>query len=254
MLRAVWLFITLVGATLIIALTGVVVGLGRPSLRVADGVMRRWSRALLSAAGVRLRCEGTEHVADGVPAFFVGNHQSALDIPILAAALRGRVRFLAKKALFEIPVFGWILRVYGHAEIDRSNARAALKSLNEIYARIQKRPSSFALFPEGTRSTDGRMLPFRRGALKICQRGGLPVVPFAIDGSVSVLKRGEYRVRGGVVRLVFCPPIPAAEVAALSQDELTERVRSAIAKALGQCPSVEAECTPAPGAVEEPCG
>ena len=253
MLRAVWLFIALVAATLTIALTGIVVSLGRPSRRVGDRVMYRWSRVLLLAAGARLECEGLEHVADGKPSFFVANHQSALDIPILATALGGRIRFLAKKALFQVPVFGWILRAYSNAEIDRSHARAALKSLNEVYARIQECPSSFALFPEGTRSTDGQMLPFRRGALKICQRGGLPVVPTAIDGSVAVLKRGEYRVRGGAVRLVFCPPIPAEEVAALSQDELTERVRVVIAGALGQCPPGEADC-PAPACpVEEPC-
>ena len=254
MLRAVLLFVVLIGATFVICTAGVVVSLGRPSERVVHAVLRWWSRTILLAAGVRLRCEGAEFVADGAPAFFVVNHQSALDIPVLGAALGGRVRFLTKKTLFKIPVFGSYLRAYGQAEIDRSNPRAALKSLSKVIESIRKHPSSFVLFPEGTRSTDGQLLPFRRGALKICRRGGLRVVPVAIDGSVSVLKRGEYRVRGGVVRLVFCPPILAEEVAALSQDELTERVRRAIAEALGQCTPGAAKCSPATCAVEESCG
>ena len=84
-------------------------------------------------------------------------------LTILAVAVQGRVRFLAKKALFDQAVFGWVLRVFGHAAIDRSNARAALKSLNEVYARIQECPASFALFPEGTRSQDGTIHEFKPG-------------------------------------------------------------------------------------------
>ena len=226
----------LVMSLVVVVLGGAVslVGLVYRSPRVVAFASVVWSRVVLSLAGVRLTIEGKERVADGIPRFFMGNHQSALDIPILLAALDGHVRFMAKNTLFRIPIFGWVLSRSGYAPIDRSNARVTFHTLNQMLERLRRDPVSLAVFPEGTRSPDGRLLPFRRGTMKIGQRSGLSVVPFSIDGSLAVYNRERFAAHPGPVKLIFAEPIPAEEVATMSTMELHDRVKSTIAGLLGQ--------------------
>lgn len=208
-------------------------GLFKPWNVAADWSAFLWSKAILFCAGVRLRVHGAEHVVATEPRFYMGNHQSALDIPILIAALRGRVRFMAKDTLFQIPIFGWVIGRYGYAPIDRSNARRTLRSLEKLLTGLRREPISLAVFPEGTRSCDRSLLPFRRGTMKIAQRSGLSVVPFSIDGSIDVHHRDHFRARPGTVRLVFFPPIPAEQVASMSTTELRDKLVATIAGELG---------------------
>lgn len=217
-----------------LGLTALVVGLFYPSRRLFAWTANTWSRVVLRVSGTQLRVDGRHRVADGAPRFFMANHQSALDIPILVTALGGDVRFMAKKALFAIPVFGWILSRYGFAPIDRSSARVTAATLDRMLQKLRQHPISFAVFPEGTRTRDGRLLPFRRGTMKIGQRSGLPIVPVTIDGSYLVKHRDEFVCRPGPVRLVFHEPIPAEQVAAMSPTELHDRVVGTIAGELGQ--------------------
>ncbi|MBU0719695.1 MAG: 1-acyl-sn-glycerol-3-phosphate acyltransferase, partial [Planctomycetes bacterium] len=194
----------------------------------------RWGRAILAAAGVRLTIEGSEYAMRDPSGFFLGNHQSALDIPVMFVALRGRVRFLAKESLFRIPVLGWVLSSYGHIPIDRSHARVALSAIERIMSRPGCQAPSIVVFPEGTRSVDGQLLPFRRGVMKICQRAGAGVVPFSIAGTAAIHRRGRFCIRSGPVRLTFAEPIVAAEVVAMTSTELHDRVRAAIARGFGE--------------------
>jgi len=195
---------------------------------------RLWSRVILTLAGVRLTVQGRDHIADGEPSFFVGNHPSALDIPILFTALDGNIRFMAKKSLFRIPLFGYVLKRYGFIPIDREHPRAALLACEGMVEQLKRDPISFAVFPEGTRSPDGRLLPFRKGALRICLQSGLRVVPFSIDGSHRVYNRLRFRATPGPVTLTFGEPIAVEDVAAMSARELHDRVRRAVACQLGQ--------------------
>ncbi len=204
------------------------------SRRLTALIAHIWACIVIRLAGARLTIEGAEHVADGVPRFFMGNHQSALDIPILIRGLSGYVRFMAKSTLFRIPIFGWYLARYGYVPIDRAHPRVAFRALNRMLEHLHRNPISFAVFPEGTRSGDGRLLPFHRGTMKIGQRSGLDIVPFVIDGSVNVYDRYRFACRPGTVRLVFARPIPAEEVATMTPGELHDRVRHTIARQLGQ--------------------
>ena len=229
----------LVASTLVvvIGLPVLLMGLVYTSRRVfAQGSMS-WSRTILRVTGVRLTIEGTEHIASGDPMFFMGNHESALDIPILIVALRGDVRFMAKHALFRIPIFGWVIARYGYIPIHRSSPRTTLRTLNHMIGRIQKKPISLVVFPEGTRTRDDELLPFRKGTMKIGQRVGLPIVPFSIEGAMEVIHRDEFRAVPGPVRLTFAKPIPAEEVAAMSPTELGDRVREAVLCGLGRTSS-----------------
>ncbi len=205
-----------------------------PSRRVKATLTAWWARVVLAVCGARLTVVGKEHVSAGVPTFFVGIHQSALDIPILVSALDGKVRFMAKRSLFSIPLFGWALKIYGYVPIDRSHPRATLRSLDRAVERLRHRPVSLVIFPEGTRSRDGRLLPFRRGAMKICGRVGFAVVPFVIDGSHRVNPPGPLRLRPGDVRVTFEPAISAERVADMSSQELHDCVRDIITRVAGQ--------------------
>lgn len=238
MIRACFVLVVVVVVTILSSVILLIAGLIHPSLRLYAAASRAWSWSVLRASGVRLHCEGAEHIAGAEPRIFVCNHQSALDIPILAVLLKGRVRFLAKDSLFRVPLFGWALARYGHMPVHRENPRATVEHLRRLIVRLKRRPVSLIVFPEGTRSTDGKLLPFRLGAMKICKRAGMAVVPVAVDGSLAVLRRGEYRVRPGPVRVVFAPPILAEEISAMRSGELRDRLHEAIASALADqsCP------------------
>lgn len=229
-----WVFCLLVSAVLVltVGVLLIVVSLVRRSDGLSAWVMHVWARGTLRAAGVKVIVEGVERVPDSTPCFFVGNHQSALDIPILLLARRGRAQFLAKESLFRIPIFGWSCLRAGHLPISRSRSRVTLERLEKMLKQVREHPVSLAVFPEGTRSPDGRLLPFRRGTMKICQRAGLTIVPFAISGSLGVLRRGSFQLNPGTVRIRFAEPIPPDELSVLSADRLLERVVEAVAGVL----------------------
>ncbi len=193
-----------------------------------------WAKTILVPSGIRIETEGIEHIRNADAQVLVGNHQSALDIPVLLVVCRGHLRFLAKKSLFKIPVFGWLLRWFKSVPVDRSNARVTQRSLDIMMKRMEKAPLTFAIFAEGTRSDDGTLLPFKRGTMKICQRAGLDVVPFSIDGTNKAHTRGEFSVRPTTVRVCFGKPIPAERVSEMSTDELLSVIRSAVELGIGR--------------------
>lgn len=233
MLRALYASSVTAVITIVLGLPIYLMGLIYPFRVVVAWGAAIWAKVILLSCGVKLEIEGAEHLAAGKPRYYMGNHQSALDIPIIILALKGEVRFMAKSTLFRIPLFGWVLRRYGHVSIDRERPRKALANLDAMLTRVKRAPISLAVFPEGTRSLDGRMLPFRQGTMKICQRAGLDVVPFTIDGSIDVHRKHQFRVTPGKVRLRFLPPIPVDEVAAMTPAALRDRMVRIVAEDLG---------------------
>jgi len=211
-------------------------------------ISRNWARFMLFPTGVRLTIEGRERLKPGQPYYFVGNHQSAIDIPIIMLATGGDVRFMAKDTLFKIPIMGPAMVRCGYVPIDRNDARSALRALKLALERMKHDPISFAMFPEGTRTYDGRLLPFRKGALKIGLLSGMPVVPFSIDGAWRVNDRARFEIKPGPVRVVFHEPIPVETLSRLNSTELRDMVARTIAKELGQAPELEPAAGPVPEA------
>lgn len=228
MLRSVFTVCTLFVAVLVFGGSSLLVGIVYASRWWLAKMSYGWGWVILKSSGVRLVVEGTEFLDERKPTFYVGNHQSALDIPVMFVVTRGRVRFLAKDSLFRIPVFGWVLWRYGYIPINRSNARDVHRRLESMLNDLRRHPDSFVVFPEGTRSEDGRLLPFRLGTMKICQRSGLDVVPFALNGTLAVHRRRQWRVRPGEVRVRMMERIPAAEASSTTPADLQRRVLSAI--------------------------
>jgi len=228
MFRGVLTVLAFLVATPVFGLPIVVVGLLRPRSDVFLRCARPWSRILLAAAGAQTTLEGIEHVPAG-PCLFAANHQSLLDIPALFLVLPGSARFLAKESLFRIPVLGWAMTASGCIPIDRSNRARAMRSLREAAARVRA-GRSVVFFPEGTRSRDGKLAPFKKGGFHLAVEAQVPVVPVAVSGSYRILRPGSLRVRPGPLRVRLAPPLDPAQHG--TAESLSAATRTAIAAAL----------------------
>ncbi len=158
----------------------------------------------------------------------MGNHQGNFDIMSLTLAIPRLFAWVAKEELFKVPLFGAAMRRAGYIPLDRSDGRKALKSMKQAAARIAS-GTSVVIFPEGTRTKDGSLLPFKRGAFMLAVKAGVPIVPFTINGSRAINPRNRMELRPGTISVSFAPPI---EAAGLSEGELMERVRESIAARL----------------------
>ena len=191
-----------------------------------------WSKGCLLAAGIRLIVEGAEHLPHDRPLIFMGNHQSYFDIPVLFQATPLPFTWLAKEELFRIPVFGHSIRAAGYIPINRGNGRDSLKSLNRA-AELVKAGRSVAIFPEGTFSGDGRLLPFKRGGFILAAMSGVPIAPFSIAGAMAVNPPDNLlHLRPGVISIKFSPVIEIDADLARHPTVLMEKVRQAIAAGL----------------------
>jgi 1-acyl-sn-glycerol-3-phosphate acyltransferase len=170
-------------------------------------VQNTWTRLMLWAPGARLEVEGKQHLDAERTTVFVSNHQSTLDIPALLLAVSPtEVRFVAKKIIKYVPLFGWYMAFAGFVFIDRANKRAGMQSLKDAAARIS-RGTSIIIFPEGTRSETGEILPFKKGTFALATMAGVSICPVAIDGSRVVMPKARWDVKPGIIRVKIGAPI-----------------------------------------------
>jgi len=188
---------------------------------------RIWAPGLLWGAGVDLQVEGDGGIDWGRPHLFVCNHQSMIDIPTAFMALRCDVRFIAKRELSYLPFLGWYMRATGMIFVDRGQSEQARQSIRLAGERVRAGASVLA-FPEGTRTPDGRVHEFKKGAFVVAIEAGVPIVPVAIEGAQRALPRGGFRVRPGVIRVRLGDPIATAGLGYDDRDALIERVRLAL--------------------------
>jgi 1-acyl-sn-glycerol-3-phosphate acyltransferase len=160
---------------------------------------RAWGPSGLRVAGAALEVRRLAPLPEG-PAIFASNHESALDIWAVVAAIPRSVRFVAKRELFRIPVFGWYLRLGGHVEVDRRDHARAVASLSRAARRVRE-GTSLIVFPEGTRSRDGRVQAFKKGPFVIAEEAGVPVVPVAVVGAGRVTPKRVLEVHPGTIRV-----------------------------------------------------
>jgi len=207
-----------------------------------DRVGRVYSRQLLRAAGVEVRIEGLEHVAPKGPQIIACNHQSFFDMLAVMASLPVRARFVAKKELFLVPFFGWALHYLGHIRLDRQNRKQAFAAYEIAAETLVKRRMHVVVFPEGTRSRSGLLLPFKKGPAVLAIAAGVTVVPCYCAGTFDILPKGSIIVRPHPVQLFFGPPLDAAGLTYDDRDAFTERLRDAVAALRAR--SVDASITP----------
>jgi 1-acyl-sn-glycerol-3-phosphate acyltransferase len=188
---------------------------------------RMWAPPLIAATGSRLEVDPLPAVDWSRPHIFVMNHQSSMDIPCAFMGLPANLRFVAKHSLKQVPFIGWYMWFTGMIFVNRKNRTEAVRSLQLAGERIRAGANILA-YPEGTRSPDGSILPFKKGPFVLALEARVPIIPVAIHGSGAVLPRGGFRIRPGVIRMKVGEPIETAGLASEDRDQLLRRTRDAI--------------------------
>ncbi len=231
MFRGAIFLLVFIPFTLFIIITGVPITFIDPTGSFLHNYARLWARFGLFLAGVKLEIGGIEKIPLDQPLIFMGNHQSNFDILTLYAALPVHFSWIAKEELFKIPFFGYAMRRAGYIPLDRSDGRRALKSMDEAALKIRN-GVSVVIFPEGTRTLDGNLLPFKRGGFLLTAKAGVPIVPFTINGTAAINPAKTIRLRRGNVRISFSDSIETTGATGKKRDDLIDRVKDAIEREL----------------------
>lgn len=230
MLRTLWFFAVVIASTIWYG-SGVVIaglmGVPRRDGGVYDRSAKRWARNALWAAGIPYRVLGLERVPLEKPLVIASNHQSWFDIFLLAAVMPGSLRFVAKKELARVPVLGRAMRQAGHVFIDRQHRAAAFEAYDEAADAIRAGISA-VVFPEGTRSRTGELLPFKKGPFVLAIAARVPLVPVYCAGTFTLMPKGSWRVRPHPIALAFGAPIDTTGMVYDDRERLMEETRRAI--------------------------
>lgn len=193
-----------------------------------------WARWTIWASGVRVEISGLGNVRPGRSYILVVNHQGFFDIWSILSRFPGPVRFVFKKELLLIPIFGTALKRGGHICIDRSDRAKSVEAINEGREKVIGMGASLLFFAEGTRSADGRIGPFKKGGFITAMEMRLPILPMAIRGSLEILQKKSFLIRPGTVRLRILEEVPIEGYTLEMKDQLTESVRERIVSAYNQ--------------------
>ncbi|MDR0788327.1 MAG: 1-acyl-sn-glycerol-3-phosphate acyltransferase [Gemmatimonadota bacterium] len=200
---------------------------------------RAWGRGLLRGSGVRLVLHGYDRVDWSAPQVLVANHTGAFEILALAATIPVDYHFVAKKELERIPFFGRAWKAARHISIDRENRQKAVESLRKAAEIIREDGGTVVIFPEGTRSPDGELQPFKKGAFQLAVAAGVPLLPTIVTGSSRILGGGDRRVRPGVMHMYFGEMIPLAADSSSGTDALIERTHTIMREMLAAARAAE---------------
>jgi len=176
---------------------------------------------------VRVVLSGADRIEKGKPQIFMANHQGAFDIFALLAYLPVDFKWLAKEELFRVPILGWAMKAAGYISIDRKGRKKALESIERAVATVRQ-GASVMVFPEGTRSPDGRIHSFKKGGFTLALKAGVPIVPISIRGSRDVLPKSSLRVKPGTIEIVVGRRIGGDGGSLADRNRMMEEVRKAI--------------------------
>jgi 1-acyl-sn-glycerol-3-phosphate acyltransferase len=198
--------------------------------RTFHAMSRYWAKVILWLFSIKVRTRGTENIEPERRYVYISNHASMFDIPAVVTGIPDDIRFVLKKELTRIPIWGWALK-YGHyIVIDRGKARDAIKSLEEAAMRMRQ-GASVILFAEGTRTRDGKLQPFKRGAISLAVKAGIPVIPVTINNTFKILPKGSWHVKPTDIELVLEKPIPTDRFTGREgEHQLSQLVREAVSR------------------------
>lgn len=217
-------FYTLVCGPLVVAMI-LVTRKGWP----ADTIGWRWCNWIVKTCGIEIEVQGLEHIDPNQRYVLLSNHLSNFDIWCTFAAVPVKIRFVAKKELLRVPVFGQALALSDHIVIDRSKPEEAIEIINRQASERIGEGFCILFYAEGTRSPDGKVHPFKKGGVMLALKTGLPIVPMSVSGTRKFLPKRNVVIRpGGKVRIVLDKPIPTTGLSMDDRDALNERVRDTV--------------------------
>ncbi len=242
-LKLLLIFLLTVPASIVIIGSGLFDRKGK----VAYAISCFWSWIILKIGGIHLKAQGLDGLDPSRQYIFMSNHQSNIDIPVLFQSLnKFQLRWVAKKQLLYVPIFGWALWASKHIMVDRSNRSKAMASIRDAKRKI-KGGISVVFFPEGTRSPNGRLLPFKRGGFLLALKTRVPIVPVTIKGSGAILPKGDWRIRKGEIEVIVGEPISIGKYHPRDLPNLLSRVR-AIMESGSRTPASSSSGNPSRGA------
>jgi 1-acyl-sn-glycerol-3-phosphate acyltransferase len=227
MIRSALLVMLAVAVTAFMSVCALLFPLISPGESKAHKIGNLWAKTLLWLTHIRVNVIGRENVLMNRPQIFMANHQSDFDILIVLAHIPGQFRWIVKKELFKIPIFGKAMKSAGYIEIDRQNHEKAMKSMEEAAQKIRE-GKSVMTFPEGTRSKDGTIKPFKQGMFHLAIQAGVPIVPISIIGAHEILPKRSLKIKPGRITMIIGRPVDVSGYTIETRSTLIERVRGII--------------------------
>ena len=227
-MRVLWVVSHLCLSTGILSIPILLFGWFDRDKKMVGKIMRLWASWMIWSIGIKSQIKGLENLEPDSQYVFMCNHESALDILIGIKYLPYNLVFLAKKELFVIPFFGWALKASGMIRIDRENKEKAKSSVENAINIFKQAKFSTLLYPEGTRSQSGEILPFKKGGFILAIRSKLPIVPLTIIGASSILPSKSLQLAKGDVALFINKPIITINIAEEDKDKILDQCRNII--------------------------
>ena len=225
MIRTTYIILWVVLSTIFWGLTAITISFFTRTGNPVHIIARIWARGILFASRINVTVNGLANINPGQSYVYMSNHQSNFDIPVLLAHLPVQFRWLAKAELFKIPIFGRAMRGAGYVKIDRFNQESAFESIKEAGSRMTN-GVSVMIFPEGTRSRDGKIRPFKKGGFIMAVDSGVPIVPVILQGTRSIMEKSSLKINTGKVSLSIESPIATSGYTRQNKDDLIKSVRT----------------------------
>ena len=223
-----WRTLAMFGWTFIWSIIGIIAMIIDPRGKFFSFLAHNyWSPQVLWIGGINVIVRGAPSIDWSRPYVICANHQSQIDIPLLVAHLPTGLRFLAKRVLFYIPIFGWMLAIARFIPVDRGKTEKARRSIDNGARRMKKGPS-LLVFPEGTRSPDGRVHPFKSGGFILAMKAGVPILPVAVRGTYDIVSKHHLYAHPGKVEVIIGAPIETAQLNLNERNALKEQTFRAV--------------------------
>ncbi len=227
-MRTIWVVLNLILWTCILGIVGLFLSIFEWKGKIFGKIAKIWSKLLLASAGVKYTVYGLDRLNPEQIYVFAGNHESPFDIPLAFASIKHHLISISKIEYKWIPIFGWAMQAAKHIFIDRQHHTKALESLKNAVLSLKKNPRSILLFPEGTRSTDGKIHQFKKGGFLLAIETQIPVVPMALCGTSAVAIKGARKLKSAFVELRIGKPIDTKGMTYKDRNELTDKVFKAV--------------------------
>ena len=220
-----WIIIVLL--SIILGTLSVLARLFDSSNNLSHRVSSLWGRWLCTLNGIQVDVVGLEHIQQDQAQILIANHQGFFDIFALSGFLPLQIRWMAKSSLFKIPFVGWSISASGYIPVDRSSRKKSYQAFLTTIEKL-KAGNSIVIFPEGTRSEDGTIGPFKKGSLLLSARSGAPLVPVTLLGTGNIIKKGSGTIRPGRIKIIISPPLSSQAVKEDKEENVLRSLREII--------------------------